>query len=67
MIYRPTWDLTSIPHAALSREWMRRARALRSGPPRAKILAPCRWCGQEMGARDRRAHEPHCPQRPARG
>lgn len=27
-------------------------------------LAPCRHCGQPMGARVRRAHEPRCPQNP---
>jgi len=27
-------------------------------------LAPCRYCGEQMGARARRAHQPHCPQHP---
>lgn len=30
---------------------------------RPKALAPCRYCGAVMGARERKAHEPECEER----
>ncbi len=38
--------------------------ARRVNPGRTPTLAPCKYCGKEMGARERRAHEPHCPEKP---
>jgi hypothetical protein len=64
MKFRDSWDLGSIPYVRLAAEWMRRMRAKRSGPPTPKLLAPCKWCGDVLGARERRAHEPACLKNP---
>jgi hypothetical protein len=60
--YRSTWDLSTIPDAALNAEFGRRIPA---PPPRAKVLRPCKFCGRKYGARDLRAHLPRCPSRHA--
>ncbi|HTF68658.1 MAG TPA: hypothetical protein VK638_38870 [Edaphobacter sp.] len=48
-----------------AKEWLRRKRAERSVQPRPKVERPCPHCGVSFGARDLRAHTPHCAERPA--
>jgi len=51
-------EMTTEQLEPYAREWMRR-RYSSLLPDRTK-LAPCKYCGEPMGARARRAHEPQC-------
>lgn len=60
--WTPDLDLTTIPHAELAREWVRRLN-LKRDPKRAgrpKLLRPCPKCGGMFGAEDLRRHKPRC-------
>jgi hypothetical protein len=48
-------------------EWMISAAARRAAKMRKtyaggrpKVLRACRWCSRMMGARELKAHQPHC-------
>ena len=43
-----------------AKEWLRRKRTERTTTPTPKIERPCPHCGRSFGARDLRAHQPHC-------
>ena len=60
-LYNPNWDLSSIPAAVFNSEIGRRRGA--QGHARPKVLAPCRWCGVQIGAVERRGQCPHCGKR----
>lgn len=61
--YKSTWDLSTIPDPLLVAERNRRIATQRTTPPRAKVLVPCRYCGDLLGTVERRKHEPRCPKR----
>lgn len=61
--YSVVWNLASIPDALLIQERNRRIAVRRTKPPRARVLAPCRYCGNPLGTVERRKHEPRCPAR----
>lgn len=50
------------PYAA---EYARRKATGRSNKP--KVLRPCPVCGELFGARELKAHRPHCPKAKAPG
>jgi hypothetical protein len=53
-------NLVNVPTAELLSAAGRRLRSLQLEPPTPKKLAPCAHCGAELGARERRKHEPKC-------
>jgi len=60
--YKPSWDISTIPTELIRSEAARRLpRAGRV--PNPKVLRPCPYCGQQMGARELRAHQAICPKR----
>jgi predicted Zn-ribbon and HTH transcriptional regulator len=55
--YMPEWDLSTIPSPVWASEHGRRQRA-KATP--YKVLKPCRNCGIELTAVERRRKCPHC-------
>lgn len=68
--WHPDIDPATIPDHVILSERGRRNRAARrtpSGGNKPKKLSPCRWCGEQFGVMEMRAHVPRCPKRPPRG
>lgn len=59
--WNPDINPATIPDQVILRE---RGRRNRSRQPDQRHLLPCPWCGDLMGARERRKHKPRCPSKP---
>jgi hypothetical protein len=65
--HKPPVDLTQVPDADITREYMRRfnARRKRAGG-RKPILKPCELCGESFGVAELKYHTPRCPGKTAK-
>lgn len=59
------YDLSKVPAKELYSEIGRRraARRRKGSLGRRKRIAPCRFCGTELGVVEMRRHVPRCPKR----
>jgi len=62
MKWRETWELPTIPEEVFWPEVGRRRGLTGGGKP--KKMRPCKFCGEEYGAREMLHHLPRCQSRP---
>ena len=60
MIYRPTWDLSTVPTPLIRAEAGRRLPKAKGAD---KVLRPCPHCRKDFGCRELRKHIPTCPKK----
>lgn len=56
--------LAAFSDAEIFAECARRNRAKQTHLPNPPVLRPCRYCKRKFGARELRAHQPHCEKSP---